>query len=351
MRVAVFFASMLAAVAAIGGLNWWVDPFADRYQRDAVDAAFAGGRHCLISQTVVGERTWTDFKLDLVRRRDARTVVVGTSRVWKLGARSENEPFANLALPGMGIETLNPLFRRLAATHRGPLTIELGLEEFWLSPQAGQAFFDQTVLDDARVLLSGETLRKTVTVLSQAPGAIRHPRALRPWHVVPLRSGCLVDRGDSVLNGAANVWGPDGTWQWQWDVTGQAVPSARRYVVTHRKDFIGSGMDRAKLQILERALAYARARRWRVVAFAPPYTPDSLAYLRDRADTASLLRDFHAHIAGILGAEGVPFLDLSDVRDVPCDPRRFTWNDGAHADDRCGRRIRQRIERFLQEGT
>jgi hypothetical protein len=151
------------------------------------------------------------------------------------------------------------------------------------------------------------------------------------------------------LRGAANAWGPDGTWQWQWDVTGAKVPEAKRYVVTHQDDFVGERMDPHKLALLRRALAFVHDRGWRLVAFDPPYTTDSLSYLRHNPSTAGLFRDYEQRIPRLVASYGFPFADLADVRSVPCNESEFTWNDGAHADDRCSEKVRERLEPLLRK--
>ena len=343
MRLAVFAASIVATVAAVGGLNWWVDPFADRYDDAALAAALARERPCFISHTVVGDRTWPEFKLDLVRRRHATTLVVGTSRVWKL-AGAPGEAFANVSLPGIGVRSLRPLFADLDRTVDGTPTVYLGAELGWFSRgDRSPKMFDETVVDDARYVLSGETLRATVDVLRRAPGAIRHPRKLRHWDVVEAPAGCLIDRDRSVLNGATNAWGPDGTWWWQWEVAGGPERTGGSFVAQHRSDYVGRRLDPDKVAKLEDALAFARDRGWRVIGFAPPFARSSVARLVADDGTAGLYADFRTRMPQIFERYGFAFRDFTDVASVPCTDDDFTWDDGAHVDAACAERLRRKL--------
>ena len=344
-RVAIFAASVAATVAAIGALDWWVDPFADRYDGAVLTAALERPDPCLVSHTVIGERTWPEFKVDLARRRGHRTVVAGTSRVWKLAAHRGEEGFANLSLPGMGLAAVQPLFERIRGLGDEPTTVYLGAEVLWFSARhRGPKMFAHSVRDDVRYLLSAETLSATLDVLRRAPGAIRHPQKLRPWAIVDTPRGCLVDREASVLRGAANAWGPDGTWYWQWEITGQQIPAGIPFVVKNRLDFVGRRLDDDKVRALEGALELAEDAGWKVVGFSPPFSSSSIERLANDPETGGLLADFRARMPAIFERHGFAFVDLTDVATIPCPQDAFTWEDGAHVDEACARRVRARLD-------
>jgi len=121
-RVAIFLATVAVVLGGIGALDWWIDPFLDRYDPAPLAAALAQPRPCFVGWDVFSARAWPELKVDYFRRRDARIVVVGTSRAGKIGARPGERRFANLILPGTGPETLAPLFQRLHALGHGPLS-------------------------------------------------------------------------------------------------------------------------------------------------------------------------------------------------------------------------------------
>ena len=344
-RILVFCVSVAATVGAIGTLDWWVDPFADRYDGAVLSAALNRRDQCFVSHTVIGERTWPEFKVDLARHRGHRTIIAGTSRVWKLGAHPREQGFANLSLPGMGLPAVQPLFERLQELDRGPTTIYLGVEILWFSEHhRGPKMFAHSIRDDARYLLSAETLSATLDVLRQAPGAIRHPKKLRPWQITDSPRGCLIDREGSVLRGAANAWAPDGRWYWRWEITGQARSPGPPFVVKNHTDFIGNSLAAEKVRMLEDALELAQGAGWKVIGFAPPFSTDSIARLRTDPKTRGLFEDFRARMPGIFQRHGFPFVDLTDVAKIPCSQHSFDWDDGAHTDEACARRVRAHVD-------
>src|SRR3982751_6154900 len=108
-RILAFLASVGLVLTTIGALDWWVDPYIDRYDSAPLAAALAQPQQCFLAWDTFSARPSPDLKLDLFRRRDARVIVVGTSRVGKLGAHPGERHFANLLLPGTGPETLVPM--------------------------------------------------------------------------------------------------------------------------------------------------------------------------------------------------------------------------------------------------
>jgi hypothetical protein len=86
VRFFAFFAALAAALAVIAYVDWRIDPFGDRYHSDVVATALAQSPPCYVAWEVVAEQAWPTYKLDLFRRRHADVVVVGTSRVAKVGA-------------------------------------------------------------------------------------------------------------------------------------------------------------------------------------------------------------------------------------------------------------------------
>jgi hypothetical protein len=60
--------------------------------------------------------------------------------------------------------------------------------------------------------------------------------------------------------------------------------------------------------------------------------------------TVGVLTHFSAEMPAIFGAHGFPFLDLIDVRAVPCGEQAFTRKDGGHPNAACSRRIRRLLD-------
>ena len=182
LRIAFFLATVLAGVAFAGGLDWWMDPFNDRYYPGAVTAALAARpQPYLISEQLVGQGATGEFKWDLVRRKQARTIVFGSSRVGRLGAHPGESTFVNLSVPGFDPSEIRSLFSHLGSIDHAPITIYLGAEDFWFNPSLRGAYtpWGRDWRGSLELWLSPQTLWGTIHLLRRAPGSIRHPGALR----------------------------------------------------------------------------------------------------------------------------------------------------------------------------
>jgi hypothetical protein len=345
VRLAAFAAAVLCSLGCVGALDWWLDPFGDRYDAGALRAALGRGTPCFVSWEVVGEQAWPDFKLDLARAREARTVVVGTSRIAKIGAWPGERGFANLGVPGMGAESLVPLFRRLRRQHRGGLTVYLDADAFWFGHRfRNRISFTHAYIRDLKQLLSGETLSASLGILRRAPGSLLHPRALRAWEIERTPRGCIVDRGRAVVNGAANAWGPDGTLYFQYELVNAPTPPRSTLARLYHPFYLGSRMDPGHVRALEHALAVAREYGWRVVGFQPPIGADGIRALAADPSTAGLWRDYRRRIASIFRRYGFRYLDLTTTARAGCRPGAFSFRDDGHPNAACGRAIRRRLD-------
>ena len=105
---------------------------------------------------------------------------------------------------------------------------------------------------------------------------------------------------------------------------------------------------RGRLDELDGALALARRYRWRVVGFTPPYSTRYFTRLTTAPETAESWRRFPSAVGGLFARHGFPFLDLRDVRDVPCSESAFV-DDGWHPDHGCAQRVRQRLDEATGE--
>ena len=350
-RVAIFLATVAVVLGGIGALDWWIDPFLDRYDPAPLAAALAQPRPCFVGWDVFSARAWPELKVDYFRRRDARIVVVGTSRAGKIGARPGERRFANLILPGTGPETLAPLFQRLHALGHGPLTVYLSVEAFWFGEGwRTQTHFTRSYLRDAKYLLSTQTLHATFDELRRTPGTIRHPRALRPWGIYRRRGLCVVSRGDTVLAGAGNAWAPDGELWYNDEVTGAPRPHGQPIAQLEHGGYVGRRLDPGRLNALGHALAIAQSYGWRVVGASLPYSDYWRLKLARDGETRAVVAAFGRELPGMFARYGFRFLDLTDVHSVPCGAHSFSRFDGGHPDVACGRKIRRLLDAAAKAG-
>jgi hypothetical protein len=347
LRFFAFFAALGVALAAIAYVDWRLDPFDDRYHPDVVATAFGQSPPCYVAWEVVGEQAWPTYKLDLFRRRHADVVVIGTSRVAKIGAWPGEERFVNLGVPGTGAESLPGLFDRLHGEHPGRLVVYIGADAFWFGPRwRTKAWFNVSYLRDLKYLLSGQTLRQSIDVLRRAPGSLLHPDALRAVEVDRRGQTCVVDRGDSVFRGGSNAWAPDGELYFQYELAhaGQ-IPHKASLISLYHAFYAGTSLDRGHLHALEDALAKARRYGWTVVGFHPPISSRGVRRLETDPTTRVLFRRFRARMPGVFARYGFRFLDLTSVRSVGCSETDFSFEDDGHENVRCGMRVRRALDR------
>jgi hypothetical protein len=345
-RIAVFLASVAVVLAGVATLDWWIDPFQDRYDSAPLAASLAQPKPCFLAWDTFSARAWPAYKLDLFRRRDARLVVVGTSRAAKIEAHPGERGFANLLVPGSGPETLAPLFRALHREGHGRrLTVYLTVEPFWFGRGwTTQESFTDSYLRNAKYLLSGQTLKATLRELRRTPGVIRHPRALRAWAIYRGHGVCVVGRGDSVLAGAAEAWAPDGGLWYNDEVNRATQPRGVPLIEVQFQAFSGKGLDPGRREALEDGLETARGYGWRVVGVSLPFSTSSLQKLVRTPQTHGVITAFRREMPGIFARYGFRFLDMTDRRSVPCGEHDFSHDDGGHANLGCGRKIRRLLD-------
>lgn len=344
MRLVVFFAAIAVSLVGLVGLNWWVDPLADRYRGDVVARAFAHRPACAVSTNVLAESTWPAFKLDLFRRRRASTVVVGTSRVWKIGAHPHELRFVNAILPGMSVDAVPILFRRLhelAPARR--LVAYLGVEPFWFTTSSSSSSFAKpSVRERLRLLGAAETLRATLRELVANPNQLVRPASRRNPELVGSSRRCLLDERDA-RRGSANAWGMDGTFLYAYELNGTR-PARKDFLRADFGRMRGSSLAPNALASVGEALAFARAQRWRVIGFTAPFSHETIVRVENDPGGARLLRLYRKRLPRIFAAYGYPYLDLSDGRTVPCGADEFLRHDGAHANAACAAKVRRLLD-------
>jgi hypothetical protein len=345
MRLVVLFGSIAATLALLLALDWWVDPLADHYRSDVVARAFAHDPPCAVSTAVLGDRTWPAFKLDLLRRRDATTLVVGSSRIWKIGAHPGERGFANVGLPGMSVTSVPILFRRLHELEpRRRFTIYLGLEPFWFTtPDRSSNFARASLTDRLRLLGSGETLRATLHRIADRPAELVAPISRRRPTLESSPAGCVLDENDAARRGAANAWTMDGRFVYSYEIAGSA-PGHKDFLGGDLSSMRGTALDAASLHDVTDALDFARTQHWRVVGFTPPFSHHTIVGLEHDAQAAQLLRVYRRGIPALLRERGFAYLDLLDARSVPCTDDEFLRHDGAHANSVCAARVRRALD-------
>jgi hypothetical protein len=344
--VALFLGIVAAALLVIAGLNRWVDPFGEYYDRRAFAEAVEGPHPCLIAQSLIG-RAWLPFKEQIVRWRDADTVVVGTSRVMGIHSRDGERRFANLGLANVGVQDLVRLFERLQKVRPEPLTVYLGVEPFWFNRSWPPTPIETDLLGEVRYLLARNGLRESVSRVLDSPQNLGRVR----WEERRVGDRCVLDRKDLVASGQDHAWDVDGSIHTSSELTGRAT----RALTDRRSDALPGHLDfyyrdwreldRGLLRDLEAALALAESYGWRVVGFAVPYSARFVERLSTAPGVGDGWREYAAVVPALMARYGFPFIDLRDVRDVPCGEDDFAYdNDGWHPSRACSMRVRDYLE-------
>jgi hypothetical protein len=298
-----------------------------------------------VTTAVLGDRTWPAFKLDLFRRRRATTIVVGTSRIWKIGSRRGEQHFANVGLPGMSVDSVPILFRRLheLAPHTR-LTIYLGLEPFWFTtPDRSSSFARASPVERAKLLASGETLRATLTRLTHDPGQLISPLSRRAPRLESTAVGCVYDERSALPKDQTNAWTMDGRFVYAYELTG-AIPTREDFLSADISKFRGSTLAPASVADIRAALAFARTVHWRVVGFTAPFSHNTIQRLERDPGGRRLLAVYRRGMPALFASRSFPYADLLDGPTVKCTDDEFLRHDGAHADSTCAAKVRRRLD-------
>jgi hypothetical protein len=330
-RLLAFLAVALALLAAEAGFNWWIDPFGTFWKPGALTAAERGG--CLVSQELVGN-AYPQFKLDVFRHRPTHTFVIGSSRTVKIAARPGEETFSNLGIPNITPAVLLHVLRAIPAGAPRQ-TMYVGVEGFWFNP----AFAGGPATGwypEAKYLLSAHTFVESAKFVRRAPWELR-----RRWRTVQVGGRCVIGRTDPGL-----TWRLDGSRLYGFELQpGLYRPATVPFATDLSSLDFGyyggwAALDPARLRTFDEALALAERRHWRVVGFTLPNPTRVARFLR----TSREWRRFEQSMPALFARHGFRFLDLTDVRTVPCPQDGFA--DGTfHPDAACSDAIRARLDR------
>jgi hypothetical protein len=345
----------MLGIALLGFVAWRADPFGDFYDAGVVAAAETPSHTCVISDDLIGPNAWLKFKFQLAHRDRPRTIVVGTSRVLKMEARPGETRFANLGLPATTPAELAAYFAEIHAQDPGRLTVLVGADYFWFNAAWLQSFASGSsdTRGKVRALLTRQRLGAALSRVVSYPALLVHR-----WHRVDVVPGCGLDRARRLENGEVQAWRVDGALDYPWElVSNPAFEPADDYgrdLETNDPARFGGGyygnysaLDPDRVHQLDEALKLAKSYGWRVVGFVSPYSPRYVARLSTAPVTKVSWQDYPRTMSQSFEAYGFAFLDLRDVRDVPCPVTAFV-DDGWHPDARCMDRVRTRLEAALR---
>jgi hypothetical protein len=332
--LAIFLVVATVLLCVEAALDWWVDPFGSFAKPGAIDAAHRSG--CLLSQELVGN-TYPEYKLALFRRRHTRTFVIGSSRTLKISARHGESTFTNMGIPNVTPATLLRVVRSIGDDVPRQ-TMYVGVEEFWFNPSftgAPPNGWSQKL----RYLVSANTFRHTARQLRRAPWEL-----YERWHRVEVGRRCVIGRTDVSI-----AWRQDGSRLYGYELAPRLYhPQAPAFTADLSQldfGFFGGfhSLARGRLQDLAAMLDVARSRHWRVVGFVPPSPTRFARYLASASPAGPPIRALSRLLPSLFHSRGFAWLDLSDVRSVPCAQSAFA-DGGFHPDAACSDSIRRRLD-------
>lgn len=333
--LAAFAAALAVVLGAVALVNWRTDLEGEFYSGGAVAAA--GRESCLVSDELVGTISHLSFKLDLLRMKSARAVVLGSSRVLRIQSHAGEEDFVNLGFPGMTPEAIEELTPSLPG---GPLTLYIATEVFWFNPSFPVRQFRPSLPSRARYLLNARNLRASVSLLRDAPEL-----ALDRWRRLRVGGTCVLGRTSPAL-----TWRLDGARVYSFELDPEIeVPPPLPY--TTDLDQLRAGLyrdwrgrfDYDRLASLQRTLDLAARRGWKVVGFAPPDGDRYVALFSTSPASKEPWQVFWREVPAAFRRHGFPFLDLHRMSRIPCTNGDFV-DDGYHVNAACSERIRARLD-------
>jgi hypothetical protein len=333
-RLAVFFFVAIALLTVEATLNWRVDPFGRFWSPSGLDEAIRS--KCLLSQELVGN-TYAEYKLAVFNSRPTHVFVIGSSRTVKISARPGEQTFTNMGMPNT---TPASLLRVLRAIPRDAprQTVYLGVEAFWFNP-AFRGAAPNAWYDKLKYLVSANTLRATVRSLRRSPWELT-----RKWRRGAVDRRCIIGKTD-----LGQAWRLDGSRLYGYELGPHPqdpppVPFTPDLAAIDFGYYAGfDSLSKQRLDELAQALDLARARGWRVVGFTLPNPTRTLAYLKSNRTVGPRWRAFSRLMPAMFHRRGFEWLDLSDVRSVPCGQTAFA-DGNFHPDAVCSTAIRNRLD-------
>jgi hypothetical protein len=345
-RLLAFVVGILLLLALVATSNFRVDPFGEFYDDGMLSAALGQSPACVISNDLIsGFESQLDFKLALVRRLRAETLVFGSSRVQTMHSWPGEQTFVNFGMPSTGAATLVPLFRRLRKADRRPLRVYIGVDFFWFTSAYPVSTYRFALLGRVHYLFSRTAIVEAVKMIGGHPTSF-----LQRWRRHSIPAGCEIDRASphrSPLQTTA--FRTDGTVVFPWELGQPAVNPIASTVtedVFARFPFLYANwhdFSTSALSALDQALRLARSYGWTVVGYATPYIHAYAHTLSHDPRTSNYWKRFRSEIPAVFHRQRFAFLDVSDATVIPCGPREWEI-DPVHANGPCAMRIRTKLD-------
>ncbi|RRD70860.1 MULTISPECIES: hypothetical protein [unclassified Desulfovibrio] len=196
---------------------WWVFRSGDVAVERAVDAQ-AGGDFALFGSGI--SQDFVDYKLQLYARVKPAVAAVGSSRVMQFRSAYFRSSFLNVGGTAGNLPVLRSTLEAMLRTHR-PEAVLIGLDFWWFMPQWNPDPFTEEPPTSGSYNYGFESLKKPWTWLLEGKISARDLAAsLLPGSLGGFRSG----RYGIMAQQTDDGFGPDGSWYYTGESTGQKRP-------------------------------------------------------------------------------------------------------------------------------
>ncbi|MDO5483716.1 MAG: hypothetical protein Q4F27_02295 [Desulfovibrionaceae bacterium] len=320
---------------------WWLHHSGDLAVERAV-AAQSQGHFALFGSGV--SQDFVDYKLQLYAAVKPEIAVIGSSRVMQFRGAYFRKPFLNMGGVAGNLAVLRSTIDAMLRSHR-PEAVILGLDFWWFLPQWEARPFTEVPPTSGSYTCGLESLKKPWAWLLE--GKISPLDLARP--LLSLGGmGFREDRYGIMAQQTDDGFGPDGSWYYTAEITGQKPPFDYQFHDTldqvrygikafYRARAEQLGPDTEHLDALAEICCRLKARGIQLYVFIAPLSLRVLEAMR-------LFEDGYPHLFRLreaLAARGLDVLDFTDPRSFASGDCEFV--DGFHGGEIAYARILQRM--------
>lgn len=324
---------LAGAILALPFTWWWLHESGDVAVERAA-AAQAGGEFALFGSGV--SQDFVDYKLRLYAAVKPDIAAVGSSRVMQFRAAYFRKPFLNVGGVAGNLAVLRSTIDAMLRLHR-PEAVILGLDFWWFMPQWEAEPFKETPPTSGSYNYGFESLKKPWAWLLE--GKIS-PADLAAPFMPEAAGGFRAGRYGIMAQQTDDGFGPDGSWYYTAEVTGQKRPFDYRFMDTLTQVRHGikafyraapladshdpGGLSTEHLDAFAEIYCRLRARGIAVFVFIAPLSSRVLKAIREHEEGYPHL----FHLREALLARGIDVMDFTDPRTFASGDCEFI--DGFH---------------------
>lgn len=293
---------------------WWLHASGDLAVERVVESQSCG------KFTIFGSgvsQDFVDYKLQLYSEVKPEIVAIGSSRVMQFRGAYFRKTFLNMGGVAGNLAVLRSTIDAMLKVHK-PEAVILGLDFWWFMPQWEKKPFDEISPTSGSYNLGLESIKKPWIWLLE--GKIDLVDLAKPLLGL-IGHGFRDDRHGIMAQQTDDGFGPDGSWYYTADITGQKHPFDYKFVDTltqvhygikafYRSTTGAEGPNPEHLDALSEIVCRLRSRGIKTFIFIPPLSERVLALMRDQASGYGHLFNLRAS----LQERGINALDCTNPK-------------------------------------